>query len=55
MSDKDAWATKIPRYERFYEDEWKKVRQQNLYDFDGDAQFEDSERKKRRSRRLVRS
>jgi len=50
----DSWAKKIGRYEIFYGEEWELVAQLPLYDFDGDSQFSDKERRGVMPRRLIR-
>jgi len=50
----DSWAKKITRYNRFFEDEWEKVALLALYDFSGDGQFNDYERRGTMPRRLIR-
>ena len=51
----DTWAAKIPRYNTFFNDEWQKVSQLPLYDFNADGQFSDIERRGSRTRKLVRA
>lgn len=51
----DEWSRKMDRYNLFYEAEWDRLELQALYDFNGDAQFSDIERRASRGRRLSRA
>jgi len=54
-ADGDNFSRKIDRYRDYFESEWNTVKNLALYDFDGDAQFQDIERRGPTSRRVRRA
>jgi len=52
--DGDSFSRKAEYYRGRYNEEWEVVKELPLYDFDGDTQFEDSERQGPIVRELVR-
>lgn len=53
--ESDEWTRKEKRYKQYFDEEWASLKRQALYDFDGDAVFEDIERRKVRGFRTARA
>lgn len=43
--DADAFSRRMERYQKFYDEEWERVKVKPLYDFNADSQFTDIERR----------
>jgi len=53
--DADEWTRKEERYKAYFDEEWKKITQMPLYDFNRDSAFSDIERRKSSGIRLQRA
>jgi len=51
----DQFFVKMERYQDRYKDEWDVVKRRALYDFDGDGNFDDVERFRKRGVRFARA